>query len=48
MSPWTKAKIFGMHTIAKQKGWDLEASDICKVVTKVGSGKPSEQAINSE
>jgi hypothetical protein len=46
MSPWTKAKIFGMHTIAKQKGWDLEASDIRKVVTKVGGGKPSEQAIN--
>ena len=46
LSPWTKAKIFGMHTIAKQKGWKLGGHDIQKVVTKVGGGKPTVQAIN--
>ena len=45
MSPWTKAKVFGMHAIAKLKGWKIINEDSAKVVKKVGGGSPSDQAI---
>ena len=45
MSPWTKAKVFGMHAIAKLKDWKVTNEDIAKVVKKVGGGSPSDQAI---
>ena len=45
MSPWTKAKVFGMHAIAKLQGWKVTNEDIAKVVKKVGGGSPSDQAI---
>jgi len=46
MSPWTKAKVFGMHAIAKLQGWKVTNEDIAKVVKKVGGGSPSDQAIS--
>ena len=51
LSPWEKAKVYGMHIIAKQKGWKLSAADIRKAVKKTGKGgkrgaSPTEGAIN--
>ena len=45
LSPWSKAKVFGMHAIAKQNDWKVSGDDICKMVRKVGGGKPSKMAI---
>ena len=48
MSPWSLAKVFGMHTMAKEKGWKVSNAEIAKLVWKVGSKPlqhPSDEAI---
>ena len=46
LSPWAKGKIFGMHAMAKQQNVKVPNKDICKLVRKVGGGKPSEVAVH--
>jgi len=36
LSPWTKAQVFGMHTVAKTRGWKLTNAEISSAVWKVG------------
>ena len=46
LSPWSKAKVFGMHAMAKQNDWKVTSDDIRKLVRKVGGGKPSKVAVH--
>ena len=36
LSPWSKAQVFGMHTVAKTRGWKLTNAEISSAVWKVG------------
>ena len=45
LTPWSLAKVWALHAVSDTKGLDLNHVDIAKMVTKVGGGHPSGQAI---
>ena len=45
LTPWSLAKVWALHTVSETKGLALQHLEIAQLVTKVGGGHPSGEAI---
>ena len=45
LSPWSLAQVYALHKVSLLRSLDLEHTEIASLVTKVGGGHPSPQAI---
>ena len=45
LTPWSLAKVWALHTVSEMKGIALQHVEIATMVTKVGGGHPSGEAI---
>ena len=46
LSPWSQAKVWALHVVSEDKNLNLTHDDIAGLVTKVGGGRPGQQAIS--